>query len=74
MDYVYYIVRKQDMAILDYRNDFVAAVNTASEVDFPCIIFQGCFLTETIGKQSTNVDKPQMEVTEAAQAAENETE
>ena len=49
MNFIYYIVKKENMQIMEGRQDFATAYNIAQELPFPCVIFQGCFLTECPG-------------------------
>lgn len=49
MNYIYYIVNKENMSILFAEQNFVEAYNRAQTLQYPCAIFQGCFLTETTG-------------------------
>ena len=54
MDYIYYVVNKNTMAMLFAETNFVEAYNKAQELSEPCMIFQGCFLTETSGTSMPN--------------------
>lgn len=55
MDFVYYIVRKRDMVILDGAKDMVNAINMAQEQNCTCLILQACFITE-IGQDLDTLD------------------
>jgi hypothetical protein len=46
MDFVYYIVRKQDMVIIDGAADMVNAINIAQNQGCACFVLQGCVITE----------------------------
>ncbi len=58
MDFVYYIVRKKDMVILDGAKDMVSAINIGQQQNCSCLILQACVITE-IGQdleESTLID------------------
>ena len=46
MNFVYYVVRKKDMAILDGAEDMVNAVNMGQQQNCACLILQGCVIAE----------------------------
>jgi hypothetical protein len=46
MDFIYYIIRKNDMVIVDGAEDMVNAIKVAQQKDFACLILQGCVITE----------------------------
>lgn len=46
MDFVYYIVRRRDMVIVDGATDMVNAINIAQNQGCACLILQGCVITE----------------------------
>lgn len=46
MDFVYYIVRKRDMVILDGAKDMVSAINMGQQQNCACLILQACVITE----------------------------
>ena len=46
MDFVYYIVRKKDMTILDGAKDMVSAINMGLQQGCACLILQACVITE----------------------------
>lgn len=46
MDFAYYIVRKNDMVVLDGAKDMVSAINTGQQQGCACLILQACVITE----------------------------
>ena len=46
MDFVYYVIRKKDMVVVDGAEDMVSAVKIAQQKEGSYIILQGCVLTE----------------------------
>ena len=46
MNFVYYVVRKKDMVVLDGAEDMVNAVNMGQQQNCACLILQGCVITE----------------------------
>lgn len=46
MDFVYYLVRKKDMVILDGAKDMVTVINMAQNQNCACLILQACVITE----------------------------
>ena len=48
MNFVYYVVRKKDMAILDGAEDMVNAVNMGQQQNCACLILQGCVIAENL--------------------------
>ena len=46
MEFAYYVVRKKDMTIIEGCPDMVHAIDVAKGLNYACIIFQGCALTE----------------------------
>lgn len=65
MNYLYYIVDKNNMTILTAEPGFVEAYNRAQQMETACAIFQGCFLTETAGAAPQMPDNPEPAVINA---------
>lgn len=67
MNFVYYIVRKEDMVILDGAEDMVGAINIAQQASFDCLILQGCVITEVSApgdEENGNIQNEEAEVVE----------
>ena len=68
MDFVYYVVCKKDMVILDGAKDMVNAVNIGQQQNCACLILQACVITE-VGQdfsleESQEFLNPEIEVVE----------
>ena len=58
MDFMYYIVNKKDMTIINGAEDMLSAIKLAQQLEFDCIIFQGAVITEI----SQNVENENTDV------------
>lgn len=46
MNFAYYVVRGNDMTLVDVADDVATAINKAEELGQKVIILQGCVITE----------------------------
>lgn len=46
MDFAYYVIRKEDMVVLQGAEDVVGAINIGQRLGCDCLIMQGCVITE----------------------------
>lgn len=46
MDFVYYIVRRNNNTIIDIADDMVGAIKKAQQMEGAYLIVQGCVITE----------------------------
>ncbi len=72
MDFVYYVVRKKDMVILDGARDMVNAVNIGQQQNCACLILQACVITE-VG-QDLPLEEPQESIDPEIEVIETENE
>ncbi len=72
MDFVYYVVRKKDMVILDGARDMVNAVNIGQQQNCACLILQACVITE-VG-QDLPLEEPQESLNPEIEVVETENE
>ena len=56
MDFIYYVIRKKDMVIIQGAEDMVGAINIAQQANYACLIMQGCVITE-VGQDFVETDK-----------------
>ena len=68
MDFAYYIVRKNDMVVLDGAKDMVSAINMGKQQGCACLILQACVITEVgqdpISEEFAEDIEPDVEVIE----------
>ncbi len=55
MNFVYYIIKKNDNIIIDMADDMVNAVKKAQQLEGAYLIMQGCIITE-IGQDIADLE------------------